>query len=206
MRKLYFKNLRLEMGAGGRFVVRLVSYIFYGSLAAACFVMLFAELEFMRSAGVFLLLFLMDRLIHIDKAEEPLAHMPDEGRINLDIYLAPSALAVLEKAVEKTYLLGGSFSQWMARQCLTRPEIKSDLRKFGVRWQDVDKKAKEIIKQEQKNKEVKRATKKETLLLAEKLAKTAYRLAVLKNNKYIDVGNLFAALDNCSVVGLDNGD
>lgn len=181
MREFYFNSYRLEMGGAARFLVRLISYITYGMLAASVMVLTFAELRWMQSLGVFLILFLADRLIHINKAEKKFTYLPKEGRVNLKDYLTPSAMIVLEKASEKAVFIGGDLRLWLMKECLERPGLKNKIM------------SKEIDKQ-LKN-DCQRHSKKEVLSLLEPLIKSAAIIALDKKKKSIDAKELFLAIE-----------
>ncbi len=192
-KEFYFESLRLKMGGGGRFIARLLIYVFYGTLTASAVVLVFAELRWMQSLGVFLVLFLIDRLLHIHQAEEKLSHMSKEGRVNLALHLSPEGLSILEKAVDKASFIGGSFSLWVARECLSRPDIKKFVYHLGLQWKDIDCKANKLLKE---NKQ--RSKKDEILSLAENLVQQACFLALVKKSDYIEAKDLFIALGKIS--------
>lgn len=128
----YYDSIRITMGGGGRFIVRLIIYVFYGALASASVVLVFADFRWMTSLGVFIILFLIDCLFHINHAEEPLSRMPREGVINLATYTSPSVMNILERALEKSYFIGGDVLAWVALQCLSFQEVQYFARKNNM--------------------------------------------------------------------------
>ena len=189
MNRFYFNSIRSRMGMGGRFLARLFIYAFYGSLAASSIVLSFAELRWMQSLGVFIILFLIDRLIHINQANKQLTELP-EGKINLNDYLLPTTTGIIEKASERCYFLGGSLDLWVIKQCIDQVEIKKGLKHLDIKWKVADKKVSQLIKTDQKR----RLKKEEIEELVEDLVHRAGERALNRGSRYVDPQDLFVIL------------
>src|SRR3989338_1896661 len=101
--EFYYKDPRLEMTSVGRVTARLVCYSGYGVLVAAAVAFSLSDVGWLRSAGLLLSLFLLDRIWDIGKADRPMVRLPS-GKVNLRDYLSPAAFAVLEYAFERALL------------------------------------------------------------------------------------------------------
>ena len=189
MSRFYFDSIRLKMGMGGRFLTRLFVYAFYGSLAAASIVLSFAELRWMQSLGVFFILLLIDRLIHINQADRKLTELP-QGKINLNEYLLPTTTSIIEKASERCYFLSGHIELWLVKQCFDQAEIKRGLKHLEIKWKVADKKVNQIIKADQQR----RTTKEEIKKLLEEVIQKAGERALEREGCYVEPQDLFTVL------------
>lgn len=190
MPDLYFDSLRLKMGMGGRFVVRLVTYVSYGALTAAGLTLIFAELRWMQSLGIFIALFLIDRLLHFNQAEKKLTLVSEGDKVNLSYYTSSSAFGILEKSVDKASFLGGDVFLWVTKQCLIHQSIRKMLLRLDVRWKDFEKKIDELLKEDLKN----RSSKKQVLDSVKVLVVAAGRQAIVNQREYIKPEDLFISL------------
>jgi hypothetical protein len=189
MDRFYFDSIRLKMGMGGRFLARLFIYAFYGSLAASSIVLSFAELRWMQSLGIFIILFLIDRLMHINQADKKLAELPP-GRVNLNEYLLPTTNNVVEKASERCYFLGGHFDLWLIKQCLEQVEIKKGLKRLEVDVKVAVKKIDQLIKSDGQIK-IKKSQIEEML---DRVVKEAGERALERGGSYVEPQDLFTVL------------
>ena len=190
MADLYFDSLRLKMGMGGRVVVRLVTYVSYGSLAAAGLTLIFAELHWMQSLGIFIALFLIDRLLHFNQAEKKLTLVTESDKVNLNYYISSSAFGILEKSVDKATFLGGDVFLWLAKQCLLNQSVRKKLLHMNVHWKEFEKKIDELLKNDLKN----RSSKKQVLDSVRVLVITTGRQAIINQCEYIKPEDLFINL------------
>src|SRR5437868_2901437 len=99
-RELYFDEPRLKMTVAGRFTVRVVSYVSYLVLISAAGTFLLSESHALRSLGIFLVLFLLDRVVHRKQEDKSIAEMP-VGPVNLAHFAAPGTFAVLGRAFDR---------------------------------------------------------------------------------------------------------
>ena len=78
---LYFDDARLRMTIAGRMLVRVVSYVSYLVLVVATFVFLLArDIPALFYFGMFLVLVLMDLLIHRGEGDTPISELPKAGK------------------------------------------------------------------------------------------------------------------------------
>ncbi len=121
---LYFDDPRLRMSAAGRFLTRVISgtgYLFFAALTA---LLLISDILGLQFAGLFLLLFWADLLIHYREADENLSEIKDENGLNIGSFLSPAAFHALERAV----MIGG-----MTHQHFTIAFLKELLQDSQVR-------------------------------------------------------------------------
>lgn len=179
--EFYFNSPKLKMGGPARFFARLVTYITYGALVASTTVLIFAELRWMQSLGVIIILFLIDRLFHIDEAERKFGNKRiTSSRINLDYYLSPPAMSVLEKASEKAVFIGGNLKLWIKKQCLEKQEVKKKLKRADVSWKELDKRINEQLKSDHR-----RYSKKEALAELEEIVIKSAEIAIENKREFI---------------------
>lgn len=186
MADLYFENLRLQMGGFSRFLARLIVYSWYASLAALIIVLLFTDFKWMQSLGWFLILFLGDRLIHLNHGEKKIKTMPPKGRVNLDIFLSPSAMSILEKSLERSNFLGGDIKLWIKKQCLTYPEIRKQLKKERIDWKKENDELSLLLKKDRA-----KIPLKDNLNSLEDLVKVSYKKALDARSDFIEPGHVF---------------
>ncbi len=123
--QILFKDPKIEMGMFGRFVVRLFSYMAYGALAAMAVVLVFAELSWMEPLGLLIVLFLIDKLIHINSGRKSLIEDWGDGDLNLVDFLSPTCLALLEKTIDRGTFLGNDLAVAFLKEALDSGEASS---------------------------------------------------------------------------------
>lgn len=213
MNSVYFNEPRLKMSSAGRFLVRLVSYSAYAVVTAAAMTFSFSDLPSLKSIGWLLVLFLIDRVFHIGKAERSLAHLLKLPRsvksVNAALYLIPQSYAILEWAIERS-VVGGNFHLYVLRKLVDRREIKESLARMDVRVDEFMKK----IDDELAIKSA-RALKADALKQIESLAVAALTKAIDSRSGAIEPKDLFSALSAIddsdiarlfSIFDIDEGD
>lgn len=100
---LYFDDPRLRMSPAGRFLTRVATGISYLFLLALTTLLLLSDVQGLQFAGLLLLLFWADRLLHYKEADEDLSEVKTEDGLNIGHYLSPAAFRSLERAV----MIGG---------------------------------------------------------------------------------------------------
>lgn len=190
MPEFYLKSPRLEMGGFARFIVRLVSYVVYSSLAASLAVLLFAELRWMQSLGFFILLFLLDRLLHLNEADEQFQYMPRRGKVNLNNYLTPPAFNILEKAGEQAVFVGGNFYLWVYKQALEHSQVH----RYLDDWRGKEKKIRQAVRKSIYDSQY-RISKAEVLKMSEEIVKKAAEIAINNGGQEITPLELFKAVN-----------
>src|SRR3989344_2563774 len=86
---LYFNEPRLLMSGSGRIFVRVFGNIAYGLLVASSIILSLTDIKWLRSLGVLIILFLLDRLAHLGRPERSLKRLPKSGSLNAAQYFSP---------------------------------------------------------------------------------------------------------------------
>jgi ATP-dependent Clp protease ATP-binding subunit ClpC len=212
--QLYFNDPRLKMTSAGRFLIRLFSFLTYGVILAGAVIFSLSDVSFLKSAGILLILFLIDRLLYINKAPRTLVRLP-LGKINTANYLLPSSFSILESAFEKANLLGGDFSLYIASKLFERREIKEGLSRMDINVKELEEKLRQRSEttnaSESTNSDPKLRQRSETTNTSEstKIIKTvkekllaeagtlvisAFEHAIKSRSAYIEPKDLFSAL------------
>src|SRR3989338_11641745 len=109
--KLYFKEPRLEMTVFGRFVVRLITYAAFGVCSITFLVLIASELSWLRSIGILMGLFLVDRLLSARGADRSIESLLWNHRgMNLAWFMSPIAFRILEKSFDQALMQNEDFS------------------------------------------------------------------------------------------------
>ena len=189
-------------------MIRLVCYSFYAVLAVSAVTFLLSDIERLFWSGILISLFLADRLRHRGEAErstvELLRHLPRLNRRKENIfsaeirntayYLMPSSLSVLERAQDKTLILGGDFYLYLVKFLIQLPEVKKGLLRMDVQIDDFGQKIEEFIESGE-NRKIK-ISKEDCLKNIEIIVKSAFLSALDSKNSFIEPVNLFAAFEN----------
>ena len=134
--KFYFKEPRLKLTAGGEFMVRLVSYSTYALLVATAVLMVLSDISELRWAGVLLVLFLGDRLIHIHDGEKTIAEaevlVEKKKKINLALLLTSASYRTITSSFRKSRALKHNFYLTTLKKLLSRKDVKEALRRLSV--------------------------------------------------------------------------
>jgi len=202
--ELYFADPRLNMSHFGRFLVRLVFYSNFGILATVCVLCLLSPLKWLFWLGVLLLLFVLDFLMHLGKADKSLRSQL-YGKANLSSYVTPSAFSILEYAFDRSMLLGGNFYLYILKKLLERGEIRDGLRRMDVKLDDFRNKVDEALEASLSKKKDygSRDEHKEILRQEiERILKLALKQAIDSHNRYITPKDIFAALSYCESHGV----
>ncbi len=190
-REIYFDDPRLRMTVPGRLFVRAGIYIVYlvGVAAAASFII--SDLGWLRALGAFLVLVLLDRLIHAGQADKPVSFMPASGRVNLTRYLRPPAFSVIERAFDKSLILGRNFFLEIINQCLSSREIKEGLTRLDVKPEEFRHKLEEILREKKLGEKL---SKDSILKNAQVLVGAAFKQSLSAQNRFIGVDDIFSSL------------
>lgn len=187
---IYFDDPRLGMTVAGRLLVRVVSWITYLVVIAAAFTLLISSVPQLRFSGVFLALFLADRLAHRGEADKPIRELPNQGRINVARVLQPAAFSVLERAFDVGLLTRHNFFLEVAKRLTEFPDIEEYLQRFDIK----EKEFKERLDGFLTEHVVSGAAKTDYRTRVELLVLTAFREAVSAGHAFIGVSDLFSAL------------
>lgn len=180
------------MTALGREVVRTAGWLSYALLAAATLTFLISDLEWLNGLGALLVLFILDRAIHIREGDRPLPEMPTAGRINLGAYMSPIAFKALERAYGRSLFAQESFFLELAHELMERKEVKDALRRLDVSPEEFGQKIYELLAVSRE------AAKKQTLEDRRNQAELAVlagaEFAFQEKQRFIEPEDLFAGL------------
>ncbi len=183
------------MSAVSRFVTRLLIYSIYTIAAAATLTSILSDIPVLHWSGFLLLLFLLDRLLHIGEAEESLLTLRgDEQSIALNRFMTPAALHHLEKALDTSLLLNSNFYLQLARVLVKEKDIVNAITKIDIDPALFAEKIENLIEESASKKNGKKIGKEELLLWAESLSKEAFTLAQGAKERFIEGRALFGAL------------
>jgi len=189
--EIFFREPRLRMTILGRPIVRLVSYATYGILSAAAAVFLVSEISWLRSAGILLALFLIDRLIDVRKAPRSLDQLSRlKGKINVAWFIRPATYKILERSVDQAALQGGDVTLIIIRNLFERRDIKNSFWRMDVDPDEFSRKVNDYIEKSLEEKQ----SKKETLDLISAAMVVALAHAQEAYNHYIEPRDLLAGL------------
>jgi len=185
----YFDDPRLRMSLGGRFLVRVISLIFYLSLIVITIVFLLSNIASLFWAGILLAMFLIDQVIHINQARVSIYKMPKKDKVNLDMFLAPKSYWAIERAYEKSLIKKTNFYLEILNQLLDMSNIKNGLIRLGVDLKSFKERLNEDLEKSSYN-----LSKSELLGKIENLVKLSLARAIASNDVYIEPKDIFAAL------------
>jgi ATP-dependent Clp protease ATP-binding subunit ClpC len=190
--RIYFNDPRLLMTLGGRMTARVLSYVSYLVLAAALVTFIMSDLTWMKAAGIFLALFLGDRVMHLNEADKQLTELPKRGMVNLADYLQPKAFSALEKAFDRSSITLHNFFIETVLQLLDFEEIKDGLRRLDVKADEFKQKAEELLNVGLQDKAT-APQKEERLKQVGLLVANALEQALSSSHRFIEPSDLFSA-------------
>ncbi len=190
---LHFDDPRLRMTSAGRFLVRIAAHIGYLLCVAAAAVALFSDILWLFWSGVFLTLFLLDRLIHTRDADRLIAELPQSGSVNVALGFTPASLHILERAYERSAFLRHSFFLEVLRELLRFREVREALHRLDADSKEFGEKLDDFLVQSVGSPEGSVAQN-ERLRQAEECAKAAFQNAVADRDRFVDVEDLFSVL------------
>lgn len=191
MNTVYFRDPRFGFGAGGEFVVRLVSTIAYVVLGAATVVLIMSEETPLRALGVFFALFLVDRLSHVRDGERAIAEVKD-GSVNVRETLTPAAYRVFRRSFQRALGAGKHFPLMLLRELIFRSDIKESLQRLGVDPGSFAKEVDAALAAEAHTPQ--RLSRDELMGEAEALAVRAFYAARATEERFVEPRSFFAAL------------
>ncbi|MBI5306178.1 ATP-dependent Clp protease ATP-binding subunit [Candidatus Wolfebacteria bacterium] len=155
---LSFHDLRFKTSHFWRFLARLIFYSFYSVLAASAGIFLLSDVNKLRWIGILIVLFLADRLFHLNAAEKSIVGLTrfprlnrrkisDSGfkNINVASYFSPVSFGILERAYDKILVVGGDFYLFVLKFLVQLPQIKNGLLRMDVNVSDLNRKIGEFI-------------------------------------------------------------
>ena len=189
--ELYFDDPRLRMTVAGRFVVRVITYITYLVLLFATGTLLLSEITTLRYLGMFLTLFIIDRLVHWSEADLPIAELPRGGKVNLAHIMRPSSFSAVSHAFDRGLVTRQDFFLTVADRLVDLAGMEEGLRRLDVKPAEFKAKLKEFLARPVPAETVSRT---EYLRNAELLVAAAFREALAAGHNFIEPSDLFSAL------------
>jgi ATP-dependent Clp protease ATP-binding subunit ClpC len=188
---IYLDDPRLRMTAVGRMIVRAVSMVVALVLIAATVTFLLSGVRFLVFIGIFLMLFLGDRMIHRGKGDVPISEIAiGVDRVNLTRVTTPAAFLALERAFDRALVARKDFGLELARRLLETSAIVEGLRRLDVKPEDFKTKLRELS-EEIKSVPVARE---DLLSMADGMVRTAFKEALAAGHEFITVSDIFSAL------------
>ncbi len=187
---LYFDEPRLRMTVTGRFFVRAAGYVATLILAAIMIAFLISDLPGLRGLGLFLALFLIDKLVHWGEPVKALGEMTIFDN-NISDFITPDAYAIVERAFDRGILGKSNFFLETFLQLLAFPETKEGMKRLDVPVEELEQKAENFIAEESQKAIADRGVfeKKVTQLLS---AACAYALG--ERHRFIEPSDICMAL------------
>jgi len=190
MNELYYKEPRLFLSATGEFFVRVIAYSAYAGTTIASFFFLLSDNASERSLGMLLLIFIIDRGIHIRDGERTIYELKI-GDKNVAHSCSPQSYHVINYSLRKAIVLKKNFSLVLLLELLGRRDIREALRRLGVKHADMQKKAEALIESAAI---IDGVGKEYYLKLIESLVIVAFQNAIDTGEQYTHPRNLFVAL------------
>ncbi|MDR3581653.1 MAG: ATP-dependent Clp protease ATP-binding subunit [Candidatus Pacebacteria bacterium] len=200
---LYLDDPRLRMSIAGRVLVRSISYISYVVIFVATFTFLFSGIHFLVWTGLFLMLFMLDLLVHHGEGDTPFSELPVSGaRVNLTSVTAPSAFSMIERTLDRSLITRKDFFLELARRLLESAAIVEGLRRLDVKPEDFKTKLESLFHEPPSPNAVPVAApgavaEIETLLVA------AFAEALSAGHEFITPPDLFSALTKVNDDAMD---
>ncbi|MFA5099180.1 MAG: ATP-dependent Clp protease ATP-binding subunit [Candidatus Paceibacterota bacterium] len=195
MLNIYFDEPRLKMTIFGRMAVRFIIYCFYAIFTAGVGTFLLSSVDFVSWLGVFGLLFLIYRVIHLGEADKSLfglnGILESGKKINIAEYFSPASLSVLENALGKSIASGNDFFLYLADFLSRNKDIKEGLKRMSLSQAEFKEKLDELFKEQLKDAGL---LKQDLAAKIDNLAKTAFEAALAENEKFVEPRNIFSVL------------
>jgi len=189
--RFYFREPRLLMTLGGRIVTRVASYVSYIVFLVGGLTLIFSDVTRLKFLGVLILLFFADMIFHLGEGDKPFSEMNEEGQVNLAGHLSPSAYSSLEKSFDRSLISKNNFFLEIARELLTKKEIREGLIRLDLKPEEVEHKIDLLMNPKESGV---RSDKKAILEMAEILVVNAGIRSILNNRQFIETADLFSGL------------
>lgn len=200
--KIYFKEPRLEMTIGGRFLTRVVfglGYFLFFGLTLTIFISGIINFFWI---GILFLLFLIDRFFHLRNPDYTIKEIVNKNKINLAQVLSPYALRVIEKSYEKSLILKKDICFLIIKELLDNEIINLILKRLEINPNDFKSKLENLLNKE--NQELEKTDKTELNLKIEKIMTEAFKYCLRHNIDFIDETSLFFGIFNLREKQLDD--
>ena len=191
---IYFKEPKLKFNAGGKFLIRFVSFVTYAILIAATVLFLMSDIANLKALGILLVLFFGDRLLQINKGNKKIEEIKralEQGKkANIADALTPSAYKILNYSYHKALNLNKNFYVSLLKYLIKQSENTAEtLKRLDISKKDFLQK----LREREKDSEV-RQTKESVLASIDQLAKIAYQIADNTSEEYIHPRDFLVAL------------
>ncbi len=199
---IYFKDARLLLSSFGDFFVRTVVYVWYTLLSVVAFILFFSDVEPLFWVSVLILLFLIDRILHIKKGDRSIPELMGRKEINVAACFSPAAFRVFNVSFRQALITGGDPYLILLENLLKRRDIRTMLSRLDVDERAFSDKVSERVAASRGE-----AKKEELMRVFELLALQAYKNGVQIYELFIEPRNLFAAIalaDHAPIVQLLN--
>lgn len=190
----YFEDPRLHMTVLGRLTIRVVSAISYAVIVAITFTAISSDVAWLRWVGAFLILVLVDRIVHAGKGDVPLSELPDHGRVNLLHYTTPTALRIIERARERSMLKKTDFFIETTRELMRLKDVREGLTRLDVDPEEFEAKIKEFL--DKTPSEGDNVSDMDRDKSVSTLVHKAFAGAIGHRDQYIDPADIFSALSD----------
>ncbi len=189
---VYFNDPRLRMTIPGRLLVRVAGYIGYLVTIVATATFLLSDLKWLRTGGIFFLLFLLQRANHWGEADRSIYELPRAGRINLAKCLKPRAFSLIERAFDRSTIIPKqNFFLGVVHELLGFKEIREGLKRLDVAPHELKQKLEELSKP---GADSRAFSKEELLVSAELLVRKSFEKAKKSRHGFIELSDLFSGL------------
>jgi ATP-dependent Clp protease ATP-binding subunit ClpC len=196
--RLYLSEPRLKMSIIGRILSRLIIYCGYMLLTATVATFLLSDIKNFFWLGILGLLFLIDRLIHFGQADQSLLNLKirAERKINVAGYLTPTALGILERALEKSSVTNNDFFLYLVKFLIENHEVREGLLRMDVTPKEFEQKIDDLLKEAKKEIELNKLkiSRQDSINKIESLLKTAFGLSLVNQERFIEPRSFFSSL------------
>ncbi len=184
------------MTIAGRSLVRVVSYIFSLVLVVAMFMFLLSyDIRTLFYIGLFLSLIVIDLLIHRGEGDTPISELPAAGRVNLATVMDRASFAVIERAVDRSVIMGKSFLLELTSRLFELPQVVDGLRRLDVKPEEFKAKLEALMEEA--------GPPENYASLVEPLSVRAFASATSAGHDFIKPADLFSALPGMGNESLD---
>ncbi len=192
---LYFQEPRFKLNFFNDFLIRVLVYVFYSFLIISLPFLLLSDLSSLRWLGVFIGLFLLDRLLHLNEADKSLVEYlrikNENKKENVLYYLTPKSRKVLVYSYYKAKILKQNPLLIFLKELINEKEIKEILKRLEIDERFFVQKIDGYLEDYPFKGDYK-----EMILVFENLAKSAFEEALVLKEKFVELRNFLPALLN----------
>ena len=193
--EIFFEDARLRMTVAGRLLIRVMTWITYLVLLAATATFLISGVVRLRIFGIFLVLVLLDLIVHRGEADVPIAELAKGERVNVAKVMRPTAARVIERAFDASMLTKQNFFLETTSRLLELPEIEEVLRRLDVPLKEFKQKLEEFLAEKVIATVATAMAPREVYIgQAATVAMGAFGQALAGGHNFIETGDLFASL------------